>query len=48
MNGNNNNNSNQIPKNLPLKKRRAYLVDTSENTQDENSINQRATTNNKS
>ena len=58
MNGNNNHsnnsmcNQNQIPKNLPLKKRRAYLIDTSTvnhekatNNQDENYPNQRSTTN---
>ena len=40
MNGNNNNssnnsmcNQNQIPKNLPLKKRRAYIIDTQDNHQ---------------
>jgi len=57
MNGNNNpNNSmcnqNQIPKNLPLKKRRAYVIDTptidlhqTNNGQDENYLNRRSTTN---
>jgi hypothetical protein len=46
MNGNNHSNNsmcnqNQIPKNLPLKKRRAYIIDTP--TQDENDLNQRST-----
>ncbi|CAF3173737.1 unnamed protein product [Rotaria socialis] len=56
MNGNNNNNSsmcnqNQIPKNLPLKKRRAYIIDTptidvenSNNRQQENYQTHRSTT----
>lgn len=52
MNGNNmtNNlmcNQNQIPKNLPLKKRRAYIMDieNTNNGQDENYLNHRSTTN---
>jgi hypothetical protein len=57
MNGNNNNNNysmcnqNQIPKNLPLKKRRAYIIDTpsinvgnTNGEQDENYSNHRSTT----
>ncbi len=59
MNGNKNNNNtinnsmcnqNQIPKNLPLKKRRAYIIDTptinltnTNNSQDENYSNHRST-----
>jgi hypothetical protein len=57
MNGNNNYttnsmcNQNQIPKNLPLKKRRAYVIDpptidveNANNAHDENYLNHRSTT----
>jgi hypothetical protein len=55
MNGNHTTNSmcnqNQMPKNLPLKKRRAYIVDSPSinvdnpnNGQDENYLNHRSTT----
>jgi hypothetical protein len=56
MNGNMNHtnnsmcNQNQIPKNLPLKKRRAYIIDTptidldnTNNGQDENYLKHRST-----
>lgn len=62
MNGNNNNNNttavntmcnlNQIPKNLPLKKRRAYMIDSTttdvqsnNHVQDENYPHHRSATN---
>ncbi len=50
MNGNNNHsnnsmcNQNQIPKNLPLKKRRAYIIDPPTIDQDETYFNYQSTT----